>query len=187
MKKVYTIIAGVNGVGKSAFTGLLKNERDDLGIIINVDEIVAKEAGGSFTAGGKLAVERIRSAIDAGQSLTQETTLSGRFMRKTMLQAKEQGYTIRLHYIGLNDAYESVIRIRNRVLKGGHDIDSDDVKRRFEKRFTDLLNVIPLCDEVMFYNNENGFDYVAHIEAGEYTCLTDEKPDWLIQFEQACL
>ena len=35
--KIYTIIGGVNGCGKSSLTGALKAERRDLGIIIDVD------------------------------------------------------------------------------------------------------------------------------------------------------
>ena len=31
--KTYTIIAGVNGVGKSSLTGVLKAERNDLGYV----------------------------------------------------------------------------------------------------------------------------------------------------------
>ena len=34
---IYTIIAGVNGVGKSGFTGVLKNQRHDLGHITDAD------------------------------------------------------------------------------------------------------------------------------------------------------
>ena len=37
--KTYTIIGGVNGVGKSSFTGVLKERCEDLGQIIDVDKI----------------------------------------------------------------------------------------------------------------------------------------------------
>lgn len=37
--RTYTIIGGVNGVGKSSFTGVLKERCTDLGIIIDVDKI----------------------------------------------------------------------------------------------------------------------------------------------------
>ena len=40
--KLYTIIGGVNGCGKSSLTGALKAERDDLGIIIDPDKLSAK-------------------------------------------------------------------------------------------------------------------------------------------------
>ena len=48
---IFTIIAGVNGVGKSSLTGLLKGERSDLGIIVDVDAISAK-CGGNIKGGG---------------------------------------------------------------------------------------------------------------------------------------
>ena len=43
--KIYTIIAGVNGAGKSSLTGALKAERNDLGQIIDVDKITASLGG----------------------------------------------------------------------------------------------------------------------------------------------
>ena len=36
--KLYTIISGVNGCGKSSLTGALKAERSDLGLIMDVDK-----------------------------------------------------------------------------------------------------------------------------------------------------
>lgn len=39
--KIYTIIAGVNGVGKSSLTGVLVGETSDLGVIIDTDKITA--------------------------------------------------------------------------------------------------------------------------------------------------
>ena len=35
--KYYTIIGGVNGVGKSSLTGVLKKQRTDMGMIIDTD------------------------------------------------------------------------------------------------------------------------------------------------------
>ena len=56
--RTYTIIGGVNGVGKSSFTGALKERCTDLGIIIDVDKITA-ELGGNALAGGKAALKKI--------------------------------------------------------------------------------------------------------------------------------
>ncbi len=41
MAKVYTVIGGVNGAGKSSLTGVLKKERDDLGMIIDIDKMAS--------------------------------------------------------------------------------------------------------------------------------------------------
>ena len=40
--KTYTIIAGVNGCGKSSLTGVLKTEIDNLGKVIDVDKTKGK-------------------------------------------------------------------------------------------------------------------------------------------------
>lgn len=50
---IFTIIAGVDGVGKSSLMGVLKGEHSDLGIIIDVDAISAK-CGGNIKGGKKL-------------------------------------------------------------------------------------------------------------------------------------
>ena len=60
--KIYTIIGGVNGVGKSSFTGVLKERTKDLGVIIDVDKITA-EMGGNALAGGKASLKKIRECI----------------------------------------------------------------------------------------------------------------------------
>ena len=60
--RIYTIVGGVNGVGKSSFTGVLKERSTDLGTIIDVDKITA-EMGGSALAGGKAALQKINDCI----------------------------------------------------------------------------------------------------------------------------
>ena len=62
---------------------------------------------------------------------------------------------------------ESLGRIRNRVAKGGHDIPREDVERRFQSRFADVLRVLPYCDEARFFDNDNGFVEVAEYRNGE--------------------
>lgn len=116
MNKIYTIVGGVNGVGKSSLTGVLTQEHNDLGAIIDTDRITA-ELNGNALAGGKEAIRRIDLCLKAGLNLTQETTLSGMRVEKTIHKAIENGYKIRLYYIGLNDADESLKRIENRVAK----------------------------------------------------------------------
>ncbi len=49
--KIFTIIGGVNGVGKSSLTGVLAARSNDLGVIIDTDRITA-ESGGNKIKGG---------------------------------------------------------------------------------------------------------------------------------------
>lgn len=183
--KTYTIIGGVNGVGKSSFTGVLKERLTDLGIIVDVDKITA-EIGGNALAGGKAALAKINDCIDKGVSFTQETTLSGRRTEVTAKQVKGLGYHVRLFYIGLDTAAESLARIANRVKRGGHDIPLDDVERRFAGRWEALAAVLPYCDEAEFYDNDNGFVKVAEYRNGELRMVGEHRPQWLLELA-SCL
>lgn len=178
--KTYTIIGGVNGVGKSSLTGVLRERTTDLGTIIDVDRITA-ELGGNALAGGRVAVKKIRDCLDRGMPFTQETTLSGRKTEATAREAKERGYYVRLFYVALDSAEESVERIQNRVRHGGHDIPSDDVVRRFSGRWEAVRKVLAYCDEAEFYDNGNGFVKVAEYRNGEVRPVGKLCPAWLTE------
>ena len=176
--KIYTIIGGVNGCGKSSLTGALKAERRDLGVIIDVDKLAA-ELGGDNLEAGRAAIKKIDDCLSRGISFTQETTLAGRKTEQTIKRARDLGYTIRLYYIGLNSANECLKRIENRVAKGGHDIPAEDVTRRFKGRFASLLRILPYCDEVTLFDNDHGFIEVAEYVNGELLPKGDYRPAWL--------
>lgn len=176
--KTYTIVAGVNGAGKSSLTGVLRTEITNLGKIVDVDKMIVK-CGGNIIEGGKKSIELIDDCLEKEICFTQETTLSGHRILNTVKKAIEKGYYIRLYYVGLNTVEESLARIENRVKKGGHNIPDSDVKRRFGKRFEDLAIVLQYCDEATFYDNENGFVAVAEYKNGEVLQIGNLKPEWL--------
>lgn len=181
--KSYTMIGGVNGVGKSSLSGVLCRQLTDMGIIIAPDNIAAQEKCDRLTA-GKIAIEKVTECLKKGINFSQETTLSERRTLHTIRQAREADYRIRLYYVGVSSADESLYRIANRVRKGGHNIPEQDVRRRYEKRSADLALVLPYCDEVHFYDNENGFREVAVYQNGEVIPQTDCLPEWLYAFQQ---
>lgn len=158
--KIYTIIGGTNGVGKSSFLGSLDELRSDLGVLVETDESIA-------------------DCLEKEISFTQETTLSGHKTLHTVKSAREKQYFIRLYYIGISSAEESLARINNRVRKGGHDIPEDDVIRRYQSRFADLMKILPYCDEAFLFDNENGFVKVAEYKNGNIRVVGEYKPDWL--------
>lgn len=160
--KTYTIIGGANGCGKSSLLGILQAVRNDLGLLFDHPP-----------------VERMDECLAKGVNFTQETTLSGTRTERTIRQAKELGYTIRLYYIGLDSLEESLLRIENRVKKGGHNIPQRDVERRYAGRWEALVKVLPYCDEARFFDNGNGFMEVARYENGELLAITQSPPEWL--------
>ncbi len=179
--KIYNIVGGVNGVGKSSLVGSLKSRLNDFGTIIDVDKINLK-FNGNRLEGGKYAVQLINECIDKGITFTQETTLSGVRTEKTIAKAKAKGYFVRLYYVGLDSAKESLLRIENRVKKGGHNIPREDVIKRFEHRFEDLNRILPYCDIAYFYDNFNGYREVANYKNGEIITLGSDTPKWIEDF-----
>lgn len=180
--KTYTIVAGVNGCGKSSLTGVLRTEIDNLGKIIDVDKITIA-CGGNAIEGGKQAIAIIDDCLEKEICFTQETTLSGKKTLKTIKSAIEKDYYIRLYYVGLDTLEESLLRIENRVKKGGHNIERNAVEKRFAKRFEDLLAVLPYCNEATFYDNDNGFVTVAKYKNGELQTIGSKSPRWLMELK----
>ena len=159
--KRFTLLGGVNGVGKTSLTGVLARVDSSLGVIVNADELI--KIHNSKLEGGKAALGIISHCLEKELDFSQETTLAGNRVLRTIQAAKNKGYHIRLFYVALGSAEESLRRIENRVRKGGHDIPEKDVRRRFNNRFEDLAKVLPYCDEVHFFDNENGFVFAGGV------------------------
>lgn len=87
--------------------------------------MLARSARGAWRSVAQQAL------LDAEQSFAFETTLSGRHEMDLMRQASKQGYKVNLIFISLDTADLSIGRIVQRVLDGGHNVPSVDVKRRY--------------------------------------------------------
>lgn len=180
LMKTYTIIGGVNGSGKSSLTGVLKSTITNMGKIVDPDKIAQSMGGDTYLAGQK-AIEIIEKCLDENICFTQESTLSGGYTRKVAQRAQDQGYYIRLYYVGLNSAQECLDRIENRVKKGGHNIPHTDVIKRFNNRYKVLVKILPYCNEVKFFDNDNGFIEIAEYKNGELFIKTKEPSPWLLE------
>ena len=166
----FTIVAGAFGVEKSSFIGALAPLKNSLGEIIADDD--------------KTAVRRIQSCLDDGADFTLESTLSGENTIAVIKTATEKGYRITLYYIAVNSVEESLRRISNRVCKGGRNVSAKEVRQSYLHRFEVLPLILPYCDSARFYDNENGFRYVAEYRNGEITHAENYCPDWLKEMNE---
>lgn len=179
--KLFTIVAGVNGVGKSTYIARLCENLNTLGYIIEPDQFAVKY--GSIIAGGRKALQEIDNCIKNGISFTEETTLSGKHVADTILKAKANGYTVNMIYIGLNSVEESIARVAERVRKGGHYIPDDIIRRRFNTRFDSLQRVLHLCDYAGFYDNTYDYELIAEFLNKTIRKMVDEYPAWMDELE----
>lgn len=179
MKK-YVLIAGVNGAGKSTLYQTLQSLRNMPRV--NADEIVRQTGDWrnptDVMAAGKIAVKQIAQLMSGNISFNQETTLCGRSILKNIEKAKNQGYFIELHYVGLDNAEIAKTRVRDRVKRGGHGISASDIEKRYSETFSNLNIVLPVCDLAAFYDNTVEFRRFAIYQNGCRVRVSQDIPQW---------
>ena len=180
--KIYTMVGGMDGAGKTSLLGVLRAERTDLGILADAGEL---PPSCDLCNLEPLAAPQIASALASGISFTLETTLSGEYPKSLCRKAKAAGYLICLYYVGLNTPGESIQRIQNRAARGGRSTPEKVVEADFSHRFEDILKVLPYCDEAKFFDNNNGFVLVAVYRNGQILPVGEARPVWLTQLLQA--
>ena len=158
MKKIFYLFAGVNGAGKST---LYNTESLDINIKdtvrINTDEIVRKignwKNDSDQIKAAKIAINLRNNCFQCGKSFNEETTLTGKTILKNIDKAKEQGYELQLFYVGLNSSDIEKERGKNRVEKGGHNIENDVIEKRYYESLKNLKKIISKFDKVYLYDN----------------------------------
>jgi predicted ABC-type ATPase len=80
--------------------------------------------------------------------------LSGRHYAKRIEHWKTRGYLIEIVYLRLASPQLALRRIASRVRQGGHNVPRADVIRRFNRGWTNFLDVYrPLADHWAIYEN----------------------------------
>lgn len=150
------VVAGPNGAGKSTFA--LRYLPDYAGSIEYVNpDLMAQGLSPTdmrlaALKAGKLALTRIAELIVAGESFGFETTLSGRGHLKLIEGAKAAGYRVHLYYLWMPAKELLPVRIRHRVLNGGHDVPNDDVMRRYARSVANVPDYLRLADEFIVFD-----------------------------------
>ena len=151
------IFAGINGAGKSTlyYDELLRDK--SFGIRINTDEFVSsfgswKNPKEQFKA-SKIALKLRQNCIKKHYDFNQETTLCGKSIVNLFAELKDSGYAISLYYIGVNSPQIAKDRVKMRVAKGGHDIDSRLIDKRFTESTQNLLKIAKFCDKIVLFDN----------------------------------
>jgi predicted ABC-type ATPase len=181
---ILTVIAGANGSGKTTLT---KWARAFFQQVANLDpdatavDLQARTSSEvSPIEAGKRVLASAQDYLGKGVSFSVETTLSGATYLKMLVEAKRLGYRTRLFYIGTADLTINVLRIRGRVLDGGHDVPMEDQLRRYRRSFENLPKALELADEGVLLDNssDSGHRVVALKLEARGIVLFDPLPDW---------
>ncbi len=172
-KNQLIIIAGANGSGKTTFAIPYVKE---LGFdFLNADEIAKEfeEKGQSnpLIKAGRIFFKRLNDNIKNHKNFVVETTLSGTYINKVAIRAKEAGFEIKIIYIFLDNPQLCIERVRSRVIKGGHDVPEKDIVRRFFRSKNNFWKNFTLIADnwILLYNGGEGFQSVAASNENEFS------------------
>lgn len=148
------VFAGPNGSGKSTITQLFQIDMD----YINADDIKKSTLCTDLEAAQK--AEQLREQhLSQLKDFCFETVLSTDRNLKLLKKAKENGYFIKCVYILTALPDVNVMRVRARVIQGGHGVPEDKIRSRYHKSLELIKEVIPVCDICHIYDNSDDIPF----------------------------
>ncbi len=176
------ILAGVNGAGKSTLYDRVFDSRQPF---VNPDVIAraiapdkVNDPGVSLQA-GREAIRQTEKLLADRRSFALETTLSSQQALKTLARAKERGFHVELHYVGLSDKEQSVERVAQRVKKGGHDIPREALERRYDKSMNHLPAAMLMAEHIELTDNSGEKHILLYQRVGDRLIYQAENlPEW---------
>jgi predicted ABC-type ATPase len=174
------IIAGPNGVGKTTFASTFLPKYADCRNFINADLIARGMSPFSPEAAavraGRLMLSEIRFFARRRDTFAFETTLSGRSYLRLIRQLKTQGYKVHFFFLAVKDVDVALSRVRDRVLKGGHDVPEAVVRRRFSRSIRNFLaEYRPLADSWYLFDNSGQTPVIIAWEKANKLRIMDEE------------
>lgn len=138
----FTIIAGVNGSGKTIFA--LDYFKNTAVVFMNAGLIATGLSPtnpdiSQFSA-GKLMLDKIKKCIESQTSFAVETILASKNYLKVIKNLKAQSWQINMIYSYLPSVDLSIYRVAERVKNGGHNINLKDIKRIYDRSVKNLIN-----------------------------------------------
>ena len=153
------IVAGPNGSGKTSVTDkILKHKWIEGCEYINPDYI-ARDIFGDWNSSDAIlkaanyAANRREECIANRRSLIFETVLSAPDKISFVQRAKQQGFFIRLFFIGTDSPQINAARIAYRVMTGGHDVPIQKIISRYYKSVANCSLLVPVVDRLYVYDN----------------------------------
>ena len=143
MNKNLYIIAGCNGAGKTTASFTILPEILDCKEFVNADEIAKglspfQPEKVSFES-GRIMLRRINELLEANVNFAFETTLASKSYKPKITEAKRKNYTVTLLFFWLQNVDLAIERVKIRVSEGGHNIETEIIKRRYKNGIKNLI------------------------------------------------
>jgi predicted ABC-type ATPase len=138
------------------------------------------DVNNSDIEGGRKVLREAEELIQARQSFTVETTLSGSTYLKMAVRAKDAGFAIVVFFVGTASVEINLARVQNRVKMGGHDVPEEDQRRRYPRTLANMRKLLPLADLAFIYDNSTAQGHVL-VGGGHPGAMSwvEPLPEWV--------
>ena len=178
------VIGGPNGAGKTTFATEYLPLMGPAVPFVNCDAIAAQlnpdAPDAAAQEAGRIALRRMESYAVQRRDFAFETTLSGRAYVRRLIKWRERGYRIGMVYLRLPSADHVVRRVAQRVSEGGHDIPEPVARRRFERSWSNFVELYrPVADEWQVYDTSGRPPTI--VATSERTDMLPEPRGWRVR------
>ncbi|MBR0298117.1 MAG: zeta toxin family protein [Bacteroidales bacterium] len=166
MPKLY-IISGCNGSGKTTASYTLLPELFQCKHFVNSDEFAKGlspfDPDKASILAGRYMVMKIKYLFDRQEDFCIETTLSSKSLERTILDAREKGYSITTLFFWLSSPELAIQRVRARVAAGGHNVPEPTIRRRYRSGLRHFFEVYSAISDrwMLADNTEVPFKLIA--------------------------
>ena len=174
------VIAGPNGAGKTTFAHEFLPKYADCKNFVNADLIAQAMAPFSpetaaFRA-GRMMLDEMHAFANRRVSFAFETTLSGRGYLPFLRRLRAEGYQVHIFFLSLTSVELALSRVRERVLRGGHDVPEAVVRRRFDRAMQNFLGYYRrLANDWILFDNSGRSPQTVALAKGEQVRIINNK------------
>jgi predicted ABC-type ATPase len=153
---ILAILAGPNGAGKTTFAKHNLRVFIEAGTFLNADNIARvtrpEDVDAVALQAGRSMLNERRALLRRRVSLCIETTLATLTLRNFILDARAAGYLSRLTFLFTPFPQLNELRVKQRVMAGGHNIETDTIRRRHTRGLQLRADYWDACDEGVVFD-----------------------------------
>jgi predicted ABC-type ATPase len=153
------VLAGANGVGKTTFAHANLQAFVNQEAFLNADDIArqmdSSDVDSAAIEAGRRLLRRRRLLLDERQSFCIETTLATRTLLRFIAEAQRIGYRVEFIFLFTPLPNVNELRVKQRVMKGGHNIDTDTIRRRHALGLKYLMQYWEACDAAIVFDAQS--------------------------------
>ena len=154
------ILAGPNGVGKTTFAQRNLSSFVEQGAFLNADDIARdvnpSDVEAAAINAGRRMIGRRKDLLQRRQPFCLETTLATRTLLRFVHEAAIAGYRTRLFFLFTPSPFLNEMRVMQRVMRGGHNIEIDTIRRRHKSGLQLLASYWNAVDEAVVFDARTG-------------------------------